>query len=207
MNMLKLSFQIVFCLLLASVFLNIISLHKVDLIVNLVASSCYLIILIIWPYIQPKHIRLIRYADWSITVPLLLLSISKWARKENKIIITKRTIGMMASALAMILFGYLGKDSWQSPYYYLGFGAFALMAYFLYYEMELEKENDKKQDKNKQKFKQKRKQKLAVYISTLIVWSLYGLVYMIHSSTTKNMCYNILDLLSKGGLALFLFLN
>jgi bacteriorhodopsin len=135
---------------------------------------------------RPDEVQLYRYADWTITTPLMLAAILYANR------VPWGTIGALVLAdVAMVYFGYKGaveKDhSLKRRDFFLGCVAFVPIVYYLL--------------KSKQK-------KTAVYL-TLIVWTLYPIVWYANevsvlSDKTTNSVYSVMDVCAKVGLVLLL---
>jgi len=135
---------------------------------------------------EPTEVELYRYTDWIITTPLMLVAILYANR------VPYSTIGcVLLSDVAMVYFGYKGaveKDhDVKRRHFFLGCAAFLPILYFLFKSKET---------------------KTAVYL-TLIVWSLYPIVWYaneVHffSNTTTNSMYSVMDVCAKVGLVFLL---
>lgn len=135
---------------------------------------------------HPREIEVYRYADWTITTPLMLVAIL-YANSVPWSIIG----GLLLTDVAMVYFGYKGaveKDRHlKRRNFFWGCVAFVPIIYYLL--------------KSKQK-------KTAVYL-TLIVWTLYPIVWYAHevsalSDKTTNSLYSVMDVCAKVGLVLLL---
>jgi len=143
------------------------------------------------------NITLYRYFDWFFTTPILLfdLCLILGITKDINFIIEIITYNTL-----MLLFGFMGElgilDMWTSTI--LGFIPFVLLFYKLYYKMQqkIQSENTK----NAQN-----KMKKTLFNIFIILWSLYGLNHLYKNTEYKNGIYNILDLLTKGIFALFIY--
>jgi len=91
---------------------------------------------------------------------------------------------MLLLNYGMLLFGYLGEIQKIDRNFALwgGFAFFALLYYYIYYMFV----KDKKSLRN-----------TVVYFVFLIVWAIYGINYMVKSNVTKNIIYNVLDIVAK----------
>jgi bacteriorhodopsin len=140
-----------------------------------------------------RHITQIRYMDWVITTPFLLLGLILFFTfySKNPVSFRKFFVVILCNYL-MLLFGYLGETDRMNKMLggVLGFIAYALMLYFLYSYFV---HNDH--------FRHKRK----VFIVFAIIWSFYGIAYYL-SDEDKNILYNFLDVISKSGFGLFMWL-
>ena len=89
----------------------------------------------------------------------------------------------------MLGFGYAGEIGMldKTLANVLGFGGFAGLYYFIY-DKYIKKYNNK--DNN------------LLFISFLVLWAMYGVFYML-DDVTRNVGYNVLDLLSKCFVGIF----
>ena len=146
----------------------------------------------------------IRYYDWYMTTPLMLVSFSVYFKylehleknkdnksltyfkflKENK----NNLIFMVLSNCMMLLFGFLGEiqmiDMISSTF--LGFIFFGISFHNLYVNYAVHSNEAKK-----------------IFYYVLINWSMYGISFML-DPYTKNIIFNIIDLLSKNVFGLYL---
>ncbi len=140
-----------------------------------------------------KHITQIRYMDWVITTPFLILGLILFFTFYSKkpVLFSKFLIVILCNYL-MLLFGYLGESNKISMISggLIGFIFYALMLYFMY--KYFVKHDD---------FRHKK----TIFIVFAIIWSFYGLAYFL-SDEDKNIMYNLLDVISKSGFGLFMWL-
>ena len=177
---------------------NKISLYeclKLETIVNVIELLSYLVILL-FIYKVPD-ISYMRYYDWFITTPLLLLSVIIYfnylnGRKDSKIneVLknnSKNYIKIIIYNLLMLLSGFLGELKILPRYLatIIGFIFFILLF------------------KELKKFTNNNKESEIFYNYFMILWSFYGISF-IFNSKIKNTCYNILDLFSKTFYGLFI---
>jgi len=138
-----------------------------------------------------KEINDLRYLDWSITTPLLLLELLLALSFNNKmgsinfyhfIIILLLNYGMLGS-------GYLGETNKVDKVsaIVIGFVFFIALYLFIYIIYVRPKYNF---DNN------------ILYFSFVFLWTIYGIVYYLDEEA-KNIGYNILDLLAKCFLGIF----
>lgn len=116
----------------------------------------------------------VRYLDWILTTPLLLQELSILMNLENVGAITS----VIILNLLVFVFGFLGEIGVTSR----GLGCilgfiplllfFAILLFFGDYSFYLP--------------------------LFFVVWSMYGITYLIRSNTIRNISYNILDVVSKG---------
>lgn len=126
----------------------------------------------------------IRYLDWSITTPLMLLSLCLVLAKESKKIIHLTTILLIIFLNYVMLYvGYLGEIRVLNRNVACigGFIPFAILFYIIF-------KNYTVIDKGLSKYFL-----LLVY---MITWSFYGFVYLL-GDEYKNIAMNILDCISK----------
>lgn len=153
--------------------------------------------------ILPNNITSIRYFDWVITTPTMLLSTIIYLKyneeiKKNKTIELfdllksekNNIIKILFANWIMLLFGYLGEINlidikYTTP---IGFIFFAYVFKLLYSNYAV-----------------KSNQGLKLYWPMFIIWSLYGVV-SVFDFDNKNISYNILDIFAKNFYGVFLFI-
>lgn len=125
-----------------------------------------------------------RYVDWSITTPLMLLVLCVVLSLESKIPVKLHTILQIVGLNYLMLgLGFMGETGVLSHYVaaLAGFVPFAIMFYIIYITFV----------KGHSSFSNS-----FMYYFYLIVWSLYGIVYVLPDSI-KNILTNILDCVAK----------
>jgi len=125
-----------------------------------------------------------RYIDWAITTPMMLLALCLVLSQNSKTTIHVFTIlGIIALNYIMLYFGYLGemKTMDKKTADFAGFAAFFAMFYIIFNQFV------------KPVF---RLDNMALYGFYLIIWSMYGIVYMFNEEY-KNIAMNYLDLTAK----------
>ena len=131
-----------------------------------------------------REISQIRYIDWSITTPIMLLALCLVLSNNVK---ENIHIGSMVTIILlnylMLYAGYLGeiKQITLMNAELLGFGAFFAMFYMIYAQFV----------KNSSGIDNK-----VIFGMYLTVWSLYGAAYLLNEEN-KNIMMNVLDLFSK----------
>jgi len=165
--------------------------------VNIVASFTYYYFIV---YLYSNKLRLeditsIRYLDWVLTTPLLLISFVlfiSYSSDPGEGMIFTPLIYIIALDLGMLFFGYLGETGKFNFYlsWIIGFGYYAAMMYFLWEEYVKDSDEESR---------------ILFYVFASI-WALYGLSYLL-PLRPKNISYNILDLISKGGFGVYIWLN
>lgn len=132
-----------------------------------------------------------RYTDWAITTPIMLLVLVLALLYNNKGGAMSFTSYLLILLLnyGMLGMGYIGELGLMSKTNsnIFGFGFFAAMYGFIYYKYLHKKFNFDNS---------------ILFWAFVILWALYGVVYMM-DEITKNVAYNILDLLSKCFVGIF----
>ena len=169
---------------------NVRHVMNIETTVSLIAGLVYSIFneMIKEPNVDLHEITKIRYIDWSITTPLIILvillfyggSIHPLASVYGSLILLNW--GMLAA-------GYLGEQGTINKMTgcLVGFLFFAAMLYTLYSCCIPAKSNH------------------AVFLIFAIIWSFYGVAYMLDEEK-KNIAYNILDVISKAIFCVILYL-
>ena len=137
-----------------------------------------------------KKINMTRYVDWSITTPIMLLVLILAFRYNDN----KSGIKFMDYLLilifnyAMLGFGYLGEVQYieKNMANFIGFLFFGALYGFMYYKYLTTKSGGFTKNMNNR----------LLFFAFLILWAFYGVFYQL-GEETKNIGYNILDLLSK----------
>jgi bacteriorhodopsin len=196
-SMLHFSFMITYIILLTTATITFIEalrtsspqvrhIFNLETAISLIAGYFYslFIIKINENYINFKEINKMRYVDWSITTPIMLLVL---------ILVLGQNIHQKVSLLfyvlilllnfSMLLLGYLGTIENIPPLkaVILGFIPFVLMFYLIY--------NTFIKGHNSVANK-------VIFTLYVCLWSLYGVAYMLEDEI-KNICYNVLDLFAK----------
>ena len=161
-------------------------------------------LLIGYMIVKKKTITVYRYGDWFITTTMLLISLCylflyRQYKKQDKteeltndyIVKTyqKPLQTILVSNFFMLLFGFLGELK-KIPYF---LGYVVGMICFIITFSTIFNNFAKGQAQNEHLF--------GVF---MIVWLLYGIAYLM-SYKTKNIAYNLLDLVSKNIFGLYLF--
>ena len=175
-----------------------------ELFVQIVEGSFY--IWLAYNFKNITNITPLRYFDWSITTPTMLITLisyllfldAKAKHQTHKLTLTsivKANYSTLVSILflnwCMLLFGYLGEIK-VIPIFYsvlLGFIPF-LMYYYMIYTNFVSKNSTYTTGYN-------------VFIYFFFFWSLYGFAALL-PYYSKNILYNILDLFAKNFFGLFL---
>jgi bacteriorhodopsin len=143
------------------------------------------------PYTE---INSLRYTDWFISTPLMLFVLCMVLANEKKIPFTIGTyIIVLLLDIAMLFVGYLGEIHKMSRITADAIGFVFFLGIFGYIW---------------NKFMRTGKNTFGstfTYYSFLIVWALYGVVYLTNERT-KNVAYNILDLIAKAFIGIFFWM-
>ena len=141
-----------------------------------------------------EKINNMRYTDWFITTPFMLLALCMVLGYENKIPVKIYPLLLtLAFNFAMLLFGYLGEIRLLTKNLasVIGF-VFFFLTYGVIWKIFMTGSKITSQSKY-------------IFWVFLGVWSLYGVFY--HTKeTTKMFGYNILDLISKAFIGIFFWL-
>ena len=134
-----------------------------------------------------------RYLDWFFTTPILLLDLCILLDIYDYDFIVK--IGTLNTL--MILFGFLGEINLITMFKstILGFIPFILIFYMIKQNLE-----EKNKYSKEQKIINNR-----IYYTFAGLWALYGITHLVQSLEIKNTIYNILDLITKGIFALYIY--
>lgn len=141
-----------------------------------------------------KNITQARYLDWSITTPMMLLTLCLVLSMNSNTIIYFNVISLIIILnYLMLLFGYLGEINKIGRYLslILGFIAFFFMYLLIFMNYV------------KPKYSKSNYILFGIYF---ILWSLYGVIYLFDEEL-KNTITNILDLIAKCfvGLGLWIY--
>lgn len=171
----------------------------IEFIVQIIEASFY--IYIISKFKKNKNITNIRYIDWAITTPIMLITTILFMEYQNQIdnneLNTKEIIDKNKKEIfeiliynyLMLLFGFLAENNsnYKNYYIFIGF-IFFILSFFKLWQNFANKNNLNK--------------KLFTFL--LVIWGLYG-VSAYFPSIAKNISYNILDVISKNFYGLFIF--
>ncbi len=137
-----------------------------------------------------NKINELRYVDWSITTPLILLAIILFYNPESPVSYVYY-LAIVILNWGMLLLGYLGEVGTVSKLTGClgGFAFFAALLVLLYSCCIDSKANH------------------IVFYIFAVIWTGYGINYMVKDDETKNITYNTLDVISKAlfGIGLWLF--
>lgn len=141
-----------------------------------------------------EKINNMRYSDWIITTPFMLLALSMVLGYENKIAVRfKSFILVLISNLFMLGFGYAGEIGLlnRNLASFMGF-LFLLLTFGIIWKLFITCAKATYQSK-------------LIFWLYLGLWSLYGVFYHTNEAT-KMLGYNILDLIAKAFIGIFFWL-
>ena len=206
----KMSFTITYILLLTTALITFIEamrtnvpiirhIFNLETSISLVASYFYSVFVAKIDEVEKNNkaidwndLTRIRYIDWAITTPMMLLVLSVVLSYGSKIsvkIITVLTI--IALNYIMLISGYLGEINVISRLQGLivGFIAFFAMFFVIFINFI------------KPRYNYTNYMLFGIYI---VVWSIYGIVYMFNQAN-KNIIMNVLDCIAKCFVGIFLW--
>lgn len=177
----------------------------IEVIISLVAGIIYYLIINIsktatdFKSIDWAKITTLRYIDWSITTPLLLVSFTLFLSNGEKV----KDLGIFIMKLIffdliMILSGYLGTINVLTTNWSLVIG---FLAYFMIFYLIYQKFFQGMKLTQDVSFKQ------ILFIAIVILWFIYGAIYNA-PMYNRNIITNVLDGIAKGifGLSLASYL-
>ena len=140
------------------------------------------------------EITVTRYTDWFISTPLMLLVLCiflSYSTQNKKLRLRTYAIILLAD-FAMLYTGYLAETQKisKSLGFWLGFLFFAVMFGVIYINFLSTKQP---------------MVAIIIYAVFVFIWSLYGVAYLLDEKT-KNLMYNVLDVLAKCCVGIFLWL-
>lgn len=141
-----------------------------------------------------EKINNMRYSDWIITTPFMLLALSMLLGYENKIAVRfKLFIWVLISNLFMLGFGYSGEIGLlnRNLASFMGF-LFLLLTFGIIWKLFMTCAKATYQSK-------------VIFWLYLGLWSLYGVFYHTNEAT-KMIGYNMLDLTAKAFVGIFFWL-
>jgi hypothetical protein len=168
---------------------NVRHVMNIETTVSLVAGIAYGIFneMIKDPMVDLNEITKIRYIDWSITTPLIILVILLfYSGSVHPLASIYGTLVLLN--WGMLVAGYLGEQGSidRMTGCIVGFLFFAAMLYTLYSCCIPARANP------------------AVFFIFAIIWSFYGIAYLL-DEVNKNIMYNVLDVISKALFGVILY--
>ena len=171
---------------------------KVELVVQIVEFVFYVWLIYFFNKVS-RNITPYRYIDWSITTPLMLITLSAYLKHDGSSrdrlsdFVSKHKDSIIKIVLlnsAMLFCGLMGEFGYLSAYMASVIGFVPFILNFKYIK-------DTFLPSNKDKFKN------AVFYWFVFFWSLYGILATMNY-TIKNTGYNILDIFAKNFFGVFL---
>uniref|UniRef100_A0A6C0JIG9 Bacteriorhodopsin-like protein n=1 Tax=viral metagenome TaxID=1070528 RepID=A0A6C0JIG9_9ZZZZ len=136
-----------------------------------------------------EGINQLRYIDWAITTPLMLISLTLILSMNSSIPVNGlRLFGIIVLDWFMLFFGYLGENHMicRTSADILGFIPFFGIFWLLYTQFLKGKTNQAN---------------MIIFGVYFFLWSLYGVLYMFDEKV-MNTCFNILDCIAKAFVAI-----
>ena len=171
---------------------------KVELVVQIVEFIFYVWLIYYFSKVS-RNITPVRYLDWAITTPLMLITLSAFLKQNGTSMMRLpdflsnyrgSIITIVLLNAAMLLFGLAGELGFMNVYLSTALG-FIPFAFNFKYIKETFLPSDEDKFKN------------ALFYWFVFFWALYG-VFALMSYTIKNTGYNILDIFAKNFFGLFL---
>lgn len=200
-DLLKNSFQITYVLLLTTATITIIEalrtnnsevrhILNLETCISIIAGYFYSVFIVkVEDYkdhlFNWKGITRIRYIDWSITTPIMLLVLCLVLSMESKKTVNVFIyLGIVILNYIMLIMGYLGESGVLNQFVacILGFIPFFLMFYIIYVNYV----NSPKSGIGN----------YVLFILYIVIWSMYGVVFLLPEEI-KNTITNFLDLSAK----------
>jgi bacteriorhodopsin len=134
-----------------------------------------------------------RYFDWFFTTPILLIDLCILLDIYDYNFI----VNIVSLNILMLLFGYLGEIKVISMVNstILGFIPFILLFYMIKQKIDEKNKYSKEQVIINNR----------IYYTFAGLWTLYGVNHLVTNIELKNTTYNVLDLLTKGIFALYVY--
>ena len=142
--------------------------------------------------LQLDDVTKLRYIDWSITTPLLLLVLLLFASFENKTLVNFGFYSLIVLVnWIMLAVGYAAetKSITRTNGLIFGFGAYAVLLFLIWSQCLHGGKN------SHAKF---------VFIAFAVIWGMYGIAFMLEPES-KNIAYNVLDMISKVFFGIFMW--
>jgi bacteriorhodopsin len=171
---------------------------KVEVVVQIIEFIFYVWLIYYFSKVS-RNITPVRYLDWAITTPLMLITLSAFLKHDGSTMMRLgdflsnyrgSIITIVLLNAAMLLFGLAGELGFLNVYLSTALG-FIPFAFNFKYIKETFLPSDEDKFKN------------ALFYWFVFFWALYG-VFALTSYTIKNTGYNILDIFAKNFFGLFL---
>lgn len=171
---------------------------KVELWVQVIEFIFYILLIFYFSKIS-QNITPLRYIDWAITTPLMLITLSAFLNHNGGTshrltdFLSKHKDSIIKIVLlnaAMLFFGLVGEFGYLNPYLSTTLGFIPFVINFKYIK-------DTFLPSSEDKFKN------GLFYWFVFFWALYG-VCALMNYTNKNSGYNVLDIFAKNFFGLFL---
>jgi len=145
------------------------------------------------PTFSLDQVTKLRYVDWAITTPMLLLVLALFFDYDSP---TPLNLLMYVVVVllnyGMLLSGYLGETKQIRKDYAVVAGFACLLAMFVIIWLFFLHDH--------------KLVSIGVFIAFCVIWSMYGVAYMMNE-IQKNTMYNILDVISKVFFGIFMWMH
>jgi len=152
-----------------------------------IAGIMYGIMSYLYSYDTEVNLRVLRYFDWGLTIPILLYQMYLHMNVKSQ------TIGTFISAVVcmmfVLVFGFSGEIGWLGK---VSAGLLGIMFSIYTFLTMVNGIGD-----NNIKF----------YIITFGVWMFYPIAYFLSDTTFIIILYSVIDIAAKLGMDLYLYLN
>lgn len=157
--------------------------EKLSSVIMFVAGTLYLTMGISVLQDVDLNLRVIRYFDWILTVPILTYQMFLFLHKQNNL---SNYIGSILCIVGMLVSGWLGEIGvWNKVY----LGVIGTM--FSIYTFVVMANGMKKEDVN-------------FFLTILVVWMFYPIVYFIPDSIYTIIGFSIVDVIAKIGSSIYI---
>jgi bacteriorhodopsin len=170
---------------------------KVELLVQIIEFTFYILLIFYYNKVS-RNITPLRYIDWAITTPLMLITLSAFLNHNgttsNRLTDFLSTykgplLKIILLNASMLFFGLVGEFGYLNPYLSTTLGFIPFVLNFKYIKDTFLPSEDK--------------YKNGLFYWFVFFWALYG-VCAVMNYTNKNSGYNILDIFAKNFFGLFL---
>lgn len=144
-----------------------------------------------------------RYLDWFFTTPILLIDFCLMYGITD----TPFIIEILAYNTLMLILGFIGELGFISMFnsMIIGFIPFILLFGKLYQRIKQNQNNENKQNNEIFKIGKFKIDKIKFFYLFVGLWSMYGFIHIYPSKSTRDLFYNILDILTKGVFGVFIY--
>ena len=146
------------------------------------------------PGFKPSDVMPYRYLDWSITTPMLLLAMMLYLSPARSAGVPWHTFALaLVLDYCMLGAGYVGESGRadRATSGLVGFACFAGLVAVIWHAFRPEILGSAS---NK-----------VVFGAFAVVWSMYGVVYYVRDERTRAIAYNVLDVVAKAMLGMYMW--